>query len=292
MSLNSILSSPTQRRRLLVLWVAVLVIGTWVAVEIEPFTKNSIGWNVTYGMVSSIVASGIFALVTALFGYFFLLDPKELTKATVLLPQDVGSALESIANEARNYCISVRTGRHFRAEILPILVREAPKRRQPIKVEVVLLDFRDEVLCDKYAKYRKASASDRDSWSTEYVQKEVLATILKIIEASRANLNWVTVDLYLSKRLSMFRIEGSSEQMLVTREGPKDMGARYRKDHRDFPAYVNEFAWIRDEAFRVQPLADGGLPATLTDMFVGDVLVGRLEAEAKKAASLGSPYGR
>ncbi|WGS45183.1 hypothetical protein LFL97_20775 [Burkholderia sp. JSH-S8] len=260
--------------------------------KIAPLTKDSMVGTALNGVFASIVASGIFALVTGLFGYYFLADPYELAASSVLLPQDIGPALEDIAKKATSYSISVRTGRHFRAEILPVLVKQARLKRRRIKVDVVLLDFRDDVLCDKYANYRKTSSFDRKSWDTQYVQKEVLATILKILEASRENRGLVTIDLYLSKRLSTFRIEGSSDEMLVTREDPKDTAARYLKDHRDFSAYVNEFEWIREEAYRIQPAADGGLPATLLDMFGADAIVASLGDEAKKAMNSGSPYAR
>jgi len=61
----------------------------------------------------------------------------------------------------------------------------------------------------------------------------------------------VGIDLFLSKRLSTFRIEGSSDEILVTREDPKDTASRYLRSHRDFAAFATEFSWIRDEAFPV-----------------------------------------
>lgn len=292
MALNGILSSRSQRRQLLVLWFVVLGLGVLAVVILAPLAEGHVIGTTLTGGLASIVASGIFALVTALYSFYVLVDPYELSASSILLPQDVGPALEGIAQKATSYSISVRTGRHFRAEILPVLVKQARKLRQPINVEVVLLDFRDGALCDKYANYRKTSSFDSKSWDTQYVQKEVLATILNVIEASRANRDLMTINLYLSRRLSTFRIEGSPDEMLVTREDPKDTAARYRRDHRDFPAYVNELKWIRDEAYRIQPADDGGLPATLTDMFVGDALVASLEGEAKKAANSRSPYAR
>jgi hypothetical protein len=200
--------------------------------------------------------------------------------------------LEDIAEKATDYKIFVRTGRHFRAEILPMLEKQARRNRLPIRVEVVLLDFRDETVCDKYATYRKASSFDHKAWDTRYVQQEVLATILKLIEASRENRGLVDIHLFLSKRLSTFRIEGSSDEILVTREDPKDTASRYLRSHHDFAAFVNEFAWVRDEGYRVTPERDGGLPTTLLAMFGENALIASLEAQAKQAMKSASPYAR
>ncbi|AQH01532.1 hypothetical protein A9R05_22230 [Burkholderia sp. KK1] len=292
MSINGVLSSPSQRRKVLFLWVAILIVGLVGIVWFAPLPTDAPARTALYNVFASLVASGIFALVTSVFGFYFLSDPNELAATSVLLPEDIGQALLDIARSATSYSISVRTGRHFRAEILPVLVKQARLKRQPIKVEVVLLDFRDNALCDKYATYRKTSSFDSKSWDIEYVQTEVLATIHKIIDVSRKNRRLVTIELYLSKRLSTFRIEGSADEMLVTREDPKDTASRYRRDHRDFPAFVNELKWIREEAYRVQPLDDGGLPATLQDMFGADSLAARLEEKVKKAAESESPYVR
>jgi hypothetical protein len=292
MSLNGVLSSPSQRRRVLFLWIFVLAIGSGGVLLFAPSPTTPARWTAAYNVFASLVGSGIFALVTGVFGFYFLSDPNELAATSVLLPEDIGQALLDMARSATSYSISVRTGRHFRAEILPVLVKQARLKRQPIKLEVVLLDFRDTVLCDKYATYRKTSSFDSKSWDIQYVQTEVLATIRKIIDVSQDNRGLVTIDLYLSKRLSTFRIEGSPDEILVTREDPKDTAQRYRRDHRDFPAFVNEFKWIREEACRIKPLNDGGFPATLRDMFGGDSLVAGLEEKAEKAVESESPYAR
>lgn len=120
----------------------------------------------------------------------------------------------------------------------------------------------------------------------------VLATVLKLIEVSRENRGLVDIHLFLSQRLSTFRIEGSSDEMLVTREDPKDTASRYQRNHRDFAAFVNEFAWVRDEAYRVTPESDGGLPATLLAMFGDNALIASLKVQAMQAMKSASPYAR
>ncbi|KWK25204.1 hypothetical protein WT77_12570 [Burkholderia stagnalis] len=292
MSLSGVLSSPSQRRSFLLLSCLLLVGGVLGILAIALWAPGTAVWTAVNSLFISIVAGGVFALASGLYLLYFFVDPNDLAATIVLLPKDIGQALEDIAKKATDYKIFVRTGRHFRAEILPILEKQARQNRLPIRVEVVLLDFRSEIVCDKYATYRKASSFDRKSWDTRYVQQEVLATILKLIEVSRENRGLVDIHLFLSQRLSTFRIEGSSDEMLVTREDPKDTASRYLRSHRDFAAFVNEFAWVRDEAYRVTPEGDGRLPATLLAMFGENALIASLEAQAVQAMKSASPYAR
>lgn len=292
MSVSGILSSPSQRRSFLLLSAALLVFGFIAIFAIAFHAPTTPAWAALNSFVISVVAGGTFALVSGLYIFFFFVDPNDNAASSLLLPEDIRQTLEDVAKMAPDYKIFVRTGRHFRAEILPILAKKARQNRLRIRIEVVLLDFRDQALCEKYAAYRKASSFDRNSWCARYVQAEVVATILKIIEASQENPGFLDIHLFLSRRLSTFRIEGSSDEILVTREDPKDTASRYRRSHRDFSAFVNELDWIRDEAQEFALEGDNGLPKTIQAMFGGSSLITSLEAEAMQAMRSESPYAR
>jgi hypothetical protein len=292
MTLFGILSSPSQRRSFLLatgLVLAISVVAIFAIAYKAPDTRN---WNVLIGLLTSIVASGVFAIVAGLYISYFFIDPNDLPGKTVLLPEDIGKALKDIAEQATSYKIYVRTGRHFRADILPRLVKRARDNRHPIQIEVILLDFRDDKVCQRYVDYRKASSFDQQLWDKDYVKKEVLATILALTKTSREYGGLVDIQLYLSKRLSIFRIEGSSDELLVTREDPKDTASRYSRSHRDFPAFVAEFRWVRDESDRVEKDDTGGLPTSLEEMFGGDNEIAKLQHLAEKAVNSPSPYVR
>jgi hypothetical protein len=291
MTLSGILSSPSQRRSFLLASGAVLVISIIAVLAVSHFAPNTPIWNALNSLLISVIASGVFAIVSGVYILYFFVDPNDITAKSTLLPEDIGQALQAIAAKAADYKIFVRTGRHFRAEILPTLVKQALETRRPIRVEVVLLDFRDKAVCEKYANYRKASSFDRQFWATAYVQKEILATILALIRASQENSSLVDIHLFLSKRLSTFRIEGSSDEILVTREDPKDTASCYSRTHRDFAAFVTEFHWICDEAYRVTK-QEGILPPTLLAMFGENAEIASLQTAAEQATSSPSPYVR
>lgn len=292
MTLTGILSSPSQRRTFLLASGAVIAIFIIATFAIAYFAPNTPIWSTLNNIVISVVASGVFAIVSGLYITYFFVDPSEIAAKSILLPEDIGQALEGIATNAVDYKLFVRTGRHFRAVILPILVKGARETRHPIRIEVVLLDIRDKALCERYGYYRRASSFDRQIWNTDYVQKEILATILALSRESQVNRGLVEIKLYLSKRLSTFRIEGSSDEILITREDPKDAASRYTRSHRDFAAFVQEFLWIRDEAYLIANDALGVLPVTLQAMLGESPEILRLEELAMEATKSPSPYVR
>lgn len=293
MSLSGVMSSPYQRKFFLFSSILIIIVSCFIVWILYWFTLDTRGWNLLISVLVSIVTSAIFSLGSALYLAFFFEDPFELASAQELLPQDVGQALRQIAENTADYKLFVRTGRHFRAEILPVLVNSAIKSRRPVQIEVVLLNFRNDALCEKYAAYRKSTSFDAKVWTTEYVQQEVLATISRLIDTVVTHSSLVKVDLYLSDRLSIFRIDGSSDELIVTREDPKDTASRYRRDDRTYSAFLTEFNWTRDDAIKVRPGSNGlSLPTTLEEMLDGSSLLATVGAGAAKAKTAPSPYAR
>jgi hypothetical protein len=292
MSLAGIFSSASQRRTFLLTTLLVIILGLVLTWAIYYFSPDTRGWNTLLNILISVEASAVFALASACFLSYFFLDPSEIVAKSVLLPQDIGQALRDMAANAPDYKIYVRTGRHFRAEILPLLIAKSVRDRQPINIEVILLDFRDAEICEKYAAYRKTASFDRHLWDTAYVQKEVMATILALSAAANEHAAMVHVDLLLSSRLSTFRIEGSSQDLVVTREDPKDMAPRYPRSDRDHAAFLTEFMWVREAAKPVKKGKQASLPATLIEMFGKLDLIDELEGQAKQALGAKSPYAR
>ena len=127
----------------------------------------------------------------------------------------------------------------------------------------------------------------------KYVQKEILATILKLIEAANEHRSFVTVNLYLSSRLSTFRYDGSHDQIVVTREDPKDIASCYRNSNSEFSAYWNELSWARQEATKIEMILENEATAVLLRrMFDNSAVVAELEREATAATNNPSPYVR
>ena len=292
MSIEAILTSASERRKFLIISTSLIISLFLASIILNIYTDNVSFLSIFNAILASLLSSAAFAVVWSLYIWFFFVDRGSLDKGVRVIPGDIGEALKNVARNATNYKICVRTGRHFRAEILPILVENAVKLRRPITIEVILLDFRDESVCDKYAKFRKSSSFDKDKWNIDYVRIEVIATIIALLGSIFDHERFINVELYLSKRLSTFRIEGSSDEIIVTREDPKDEALRYVRENPNFSAYSSEFSWIKDESECVPLSRDGIVRRDLKSIF-GDVLdISSLEGRAKEASTARSPYGR
>jgi hypothetical protein len=283
MSSRGILSSPYQRRVIVTFSLIAIAALLLSAILVNAFTPETRAWQLVSNILVALTSSAMFALLSAGLLQFFT-DPSQVESSTLLLPGDIDRALNALAYAAADYMLYVRTGRHFRAKVLPVLVDEAKAGRRRIKIEVILLDFREVELCQRYAGYR--------NWSLEYVQTEIMSTILKLIEASRAT-SFVDIDLYLSKRLSTFRLDGTTDEIIITREDRGDYASRYRRSDPYFAAFDNEFGWVKADAYHVKKAPrTAELPPTLQDMF-GDLPVIRCLLEAAiQAKSEPSPYVR
>lgn len=292
MSLPGIFKSKSQRR--LFLGFSLLLTSLCLAAALliawsEPGPK----WlrDTLNGLLLSVVASGVFAIFSMLYIKFFL-DPEEVHDNIVVVPQDLVGQLNRVATEAKDYRIYVRTGRYFRSKILPKLIENARLNRRQIIVEVALLDFRDEHLCAQYAQFRKDASFDSHLWSTDSVRAEILATALTVAKAALNNPTHLNLSLYLSNRLSTFRIEGSSDEILVTKEDPKDFAYKFHHSHPDHASYMTEFRWIRDTAAAINLPKTPPEGSLLAAMFGQDVVTAEVEEAANTAMNGKAPYGR
>ncbi|MDN3721617.1 hypothetical protein QW131_26740 [Roseibium salinum] len=67
------------------------------------FLPDIRAWNLIISLLISVVASAVFALVSALFISYFFEDPTAAESKAVLLPQDIGPTLQNMANNAHDY---------------------------------------------------------------------------------------------------------------------------------------------------------------------------------------------
>lgn len=283
MSTRGILSSPYQRRVITTFSLIAIVVLLLLVILLNALTAETRTWKLVSDILLALTASAMFALLSAGLIHFFT-DPSEIEASTQLLPGDIDGALDALARSAADYILYVRTGRHFRAKVLPLIVQKATGSRRHIKVEVVLLDFRETELCQRYASYR--------NWPLDYVQTEIMATILKLIDAS-VDSPFIEIDLYLSKRLSTFRLDGTTDEIIITREDRGDFASRYKRSDGYFAAFDNEFRWVKAEAFHVNKAPHTTtLPQTLQEMFGDLPVIESLLESATQAKSEPSPYAR
>ncbi|PWK45967.1 hypothetical protein [Pseudomonas sp. OV226] len=291
MSIPALFKSRSQRRLFLgfsISLTAVCSAGTFLIAAQAGEPKWF--WSTFNDFLGAMVASGAFAIFSMLFIEFFL-DPDTAHELIVVPPKDIEHQLLRIARAASSYKIYVRTGRYFRSKVLPELVAKARASRRPMTLEIVLLDFRDEHLCERYAQFRKECSFDSKLWSPASVRAEILATVHAALQVARDNPTLMNVALYLSDRLSTFRIEGSPEEILVTREDPKDSAYRYDSGQPEHAAYLTEFQWIRDTAIPLSLPSGATDDSLLRTLFCSSVTPQDVES-AEMALKGKAPYGR
>ncbi|WP_338443891.1 hypothetical protein QCL51_17840 [Pseudomonas sp. LTR0] len=291
-SLSGIFSSRYQRRQFLGASFLAIGVSCAIIMLIAYFKHDQPMWEAFNNFFISIVASGTFAIIST-FCLSYFTDPRVARLETLILPQDVTENLHRLASGAHDYRIYVRTGRQFRAKALPTLVNHARESRQPIRLEVVLLDFRNIEVCQRYAEFRKSGSFDGKVWNREYVEQEILATIATLAQAVNLNRPFIELDLRLSSRLSVFRIEGNAHELMVTREDPKDYAYCYHHKHRDFSGVLTEFNWVKNEAEPIPvPITGDAAPSEILTAMFGDQVSSELRAEAVKAMKSPAPYAR
>ena len=292
MTLRGIFSSPSQRRSFLLTSLLSILVLCLTLVLIYSISPDASAWNLVLAILAALVSSSLFAVVSGLYVTCFFEDPYEVAAATKLLPKDIGPALIQMAEGAQEYKLMVRTGRHFRAEVLPVIINSAKLQRRRVTIQAILLDFRNAEICEKYASYRRSSSFDRHNWSEGYVQKEIVATALRLLHATVEHPEVVRVNLYLSTRLSTFRIDGTHDEVIVTREDPKDTASRYGRSDDGFSGYLNEFDWARDGASEVKSWEGAATAAgALEQVFEDYGPIVELGKEAQSLIDRPSPYG-
>lgn len=289
MNLSDVLDSKSQRRFFVTTSLLILGFGSLILYLLAKNVPPTPVSNAFIGLFASITASGAFALISGFYIWFLFHDPKNSLSRSKVHPKDIKSSIREIAGEAREYRIWVRTGRHFRSEVLPELVRMGIERRSATRLAIILLDFRDEQVCRWYSDYRASSSFDRHRWSEEYVKSEVLATLQAVLDAMAKHPGAISADIYLSKRLSTFRIEGSQTALIVTREDPKEPAAKYSADQRAYDAYSAELDWVQREADRVVKSDADTQPKGILELFPG-VVTDALVLSSSKLIHAGSPY--
>ncbi|MBX8811342.1 hypothetical protein HBA91_01740 [Ochrobactrum sp. MR34] len=292
MSVYGIFSSRYQRRVFISLSALVILIIIFSIIFIVYFLPDNRLNNSIVNLMLSVLASAVFSLMSIIFMFYFFVDPTQSEKNIIILPQDLKKSLNEIAERATDYKIYVRTGRYFRSEILPILIKKSLKDRVPIHIEIILLDFRNEDICSKYAAYRNNSSFDREKWTKQYVKSEVLASIKVINDAHCLYRESIKIDLYLTSRLSVFRFEGTTQEIIVSREDPKDSALHYSRGHNGFEGYAMEFNWIKTDAFLVRMDEDDQPVQGITKLFKNNPEIVEYESQIDKLIKVGSPYVR
>lgn len=205
--------------------------------------------SVLNGLIATIIVTTFVALAVR-----YMSPPREVSDATSYIhSHDISMYLEDAARSTKEWTYYGHTGRYVRSAIFPILLGKAQGGRA-IDVCMLILDPRDDRLCEYYARYRKTArtAKTGPQWTKDTVKSELLATVLAAMEL-RA-LGSINVEIGFIKHVSLFRIDLSTDRLLITQEDSLEPALGYESGPGFYEYYRRDIMMAREQASRLKPL--------------------------------------
>lgn len=234
---------------LILAFLSLLVVRIFVFPTLDA--AGNIDWTAMItssldGLISTIVISFVVAVTL-----WWTKPPTDrIPPGFEVLPTSISKQLEHEATLTDQWEYLGHTGRYVRNRIFPILEKHAQKQNQRIHIRMVILDPRNDELCDQYAKYRNRSRSSeifQDHWSKQKVKEELIATVARCIILDQEE-NQVRCEIRFRSFLSQFRLDVSRDQIMVTQEDPQEPAFSYPRGSRFFDYYKRENQLIWDHA--------------------------------------------
>lgn len=239
----------------MVVLAVIICIGTrvWLVPQLEP--TEALSWGKGLGLiidnifVSVVVTVGLSAIAIWLFP-----DLEEIAKIRVIEHREIGNILEKAMNKTDRWWFQGATGRYLRTTALDRLIECCNRSGGGCQVMAMLIDPTNERLCASYAKYR-LSLRDGINWTGELVQIEVIATIIKALNAQAANAQ-LNIEVYLRDTFCTFRYDMSSSSLVITKELGNAPALKCDHGGHYYDAYQGEMMFARSQARKVENLPD------------------------------------
>jgi len=261
MSIESLLSQPHIRRTffLAVSLVAAVIVGIryFVLPLIDPSLKVAL-----VPFISRTAESLLMSLLVAVFvgSFLFWITPRVVRVASIeaIEPRALPALFEKAMQVSDFWYYKGSCGRYFRTRTLPVMAYWA--RNQSISREIVaiILDPRDQAVCETYAEYRNSTRSvDVDGrWDAKRVRREIYATALTVLHY-QAHEKMLRVSLGFSRAFSSFRIDLSSLYVIVTKEDRLAPAMKCDKESFFYQSYRDEvYLSQRQGESMLQPAVD------------------------------------
>jgi hypothetical protein len=156
---------------------------------------------------------------------------------------EVGRVHAEAHRETEQWMFKGGTGTYLRAVTIGACVENARKAKRPVRMQIEIIDPTNEMLCHQYAQYRSSltPGPDRtgDLWTPDRTRKEAFATILAACWYHQ-RYTFLRVEVALSKVMSTFRWDLSSQWVIVTQEDPTAPAMLFERTKPHYRAYSRE----------------------------------------------------
>jgi hypothetical protein len=262
MAIPDILTKRHNRRTfyaLVLLSASLLVLVRYfVLPTVDPLLSLSLT-SLAARIVEALFAS---LIITFALGWFvFWMTPEVMSRAQVevIEPRAIGTLLERALLQSSTWAYKGNAGRFLRTMTLPQMARGARNASLPRQVTALILDPTDEDACGGYSNYRRSllsAKSDGTEWTADRVRRELYATILAVAVIQRRE-PLLQINLGLINRFSSFRLDLSSDYVLITKEDAFAPAIRCDKDTYFYDSYLHEIQLALRQArpvtFLVEP---------------------------------------
>lgn len=168
---------------------------------------------------------------------------------------EVGEVHAQARRDTEHWMFKGGTGTYLRAVTIKECVENARRAKRPIRMQIEIIDPTDESVCHDYAQYRSSLAPGPDrtgeTWTLDRTRKEAFATILAACWY-RQRFTFLKVDVALSKVMTTFRWDLSSDWVIMTQEDPAAPAMLFEKNKPHYRAYSRELLASFEQARGVE----------------------------------------
>ena len=199
-------------------------------------------------------------LVLALLAATLLKDRRSASRAAdtsavrQLSTLEVGQENAQARRHTDQWIFKGGTGTYLRAATLPECVEHARREQRPLRMQLEIIDPTDEALCTAYAQFRSSLSPGPDgtgeTWTVLRTRKESFATVLAACWY-RQRYPFLTIEVGLSKVMSTFRWDLSSQNVIMTQDDPSHPALMFAKGKPYYRAYSRELVASFRQARRI-----------------------------------------
>jgi hypothetical protein len=221
-------------------------------------------------IVDNLAAGLVVAAVSSIL--LWLISPKHQVEEDIaaLAPWNIRASLHSSLEDTKRYWFRGRSGRFIRKTVMPELGEAGRLDGQQRVLHMLLPDPTDTQMLADYAHYRSSLDGKLGSWTEARIRNEILATIIDAARRSNGN-HFLQIEVFLKSDFSLFRLDMSDDQLVLTREDPKWPAIICSGRSKFYASYIEEFRNETIKAKRVN-LSAAIVPAVLGTQDVNTIV--------------------
>jgi len=261
MSESEYLFSKKYYRRILFasgLSTAIALIATRFFI-IPYFTKQPVQdfTSILSAIIDNLFAALVSSLAITLLILWLLPASSKSTDTNIVEPAELKSVLRESLTQTSYFRYSGHTARWTCAKTLPYIVSEARARDTTIQVYVTILDPDDKRACERYALLRNRIGIEAQE--PEYLRKKHRLELFAAIVSAyswRAEEPRLDLEIGLSDKVSIFRVDLSSKAAVVTTPGVRKPALKFDSDSPFYNLFREDVISLHEQS-RILPALRG-----------------------------------